>query len=176
MPSAASRPMTIRLRGFALVGMGPPPSGEGRKGRGETREPFLRLGSGQDDAIAVPCALHQAARAQAVGRAEVHPLRRRTLVRSDLFRLLAGHHRGGQAVKIVAAFEGVAHGGVARDFRRSAQFHRREVGGDQHVAGRGDEQGSEPLVAGDLLQVRARTGCAPGNRPGDAIVARECGP
>ena len=42
----------------------------------------------------------------------------------QVFGLLAGHHRGSQAVKIVSAFEGVTHGGVAGDFRRSAQFHR----------------------------------------------------
>ena len=110
MPSAASRPMTIFLSRFALVGMGAPPSGEDREGVGEGVQPAGRFRLRQDDAVAVPCALHQAGRAHAVGRAEIDALGGAALVVGNVGGVLAGHLRGGDAVQIVAALERRRHG------------------------------------------------------------------
>ena len=64
---------------------------------------------------------------------------------------------GGYGVYVRARVERRAHSAVAAEMRHQPEFYLRIVGGDQHVAGRGDEQLSYKralrLSHGDILQV-----------------------
>ena len=64
----------------------------------------------------------------------------------------------GEGVDVFAAAEGVDEQRVLGEVREQAQLDLRVVGGEQHVAGRGDEGGADLAAElgadGDVLQVR----------------------
>jgi hypothetical protein len=77
------------------------------------QHPLLRLRRGEYEAIVVPRRLHETKGALTIEAAEIHRLRTLSLFVGHLFKLLARHARGGDAMEIAAVLEGFCHRGVA---------------------------------------------------------------
>src|SRR3984885_9573484 len=114
--------------------------------------------------------LRQSEGREAVDDAEVNDLGRASMLGRDHERRNPEDLRGSEGVDVVAAAVGFDQQRIAREVGEQAEIDLRKIGGEEHVAGLGDEGGanaaSELGADGDVLQIRIGGRKASGSRAG----------